>query len=241
MLEVNFRRLRSAAVLELCGDIDINCANFIETVGWCLSNGYRMFLWNFANVNLLDYAGLSVLAIAYKDVINHSGRVKLAAVPAHIKNILSMSGMDRVIEIYPDEESAIVALEEEEQLDKLQHLPLRRRFRRLPLEIEAYFKALDKKDAALEEGTVLNLSAVGVLLFCKKTYPVGTLLELVLKLTANQPPLQLKAKVVWLVDKLIQPQIYPGMGLEFCGLDNQTQKKIAEFVERNLPLSCQNE
>jgi hypothetical protein len=44
-----------------------------------------------------------------------------------------------------------------------------------------------------------------------------------------------------LVQKELQPQIYPGMGLEFYNLDSHKQQEIVEFVDRNLPLSYTSE
>ena len=99
MLEITFRKHEAIAILDLSGNIDIDASNFIEKVGWCLENGYEDMLCNFENINLADYAGLSVLAIAYKNVLNHKGRIKFLNVPGHIKNGLSPMCFDRVFEI----------------------------------------------------------------------------------------------------------------------------------------------
>ncbi|MBI4707986.1 MAG: PilZ domain-containing protein, partial [Candidatus Omnitrophica bacterium] len=86
------------------------------------------------------------------------------------------------------------------------------------------------------EGKVLNISAVGLLVFADKTYPLGEILNIKLSLLPKPGQIEFDAKVVWLVERELQPQIYPGMGLEFYQIDTETQKKIVEFVERNLPL-----
>jgi anti-sigma B factor antagonist len=237
MLEIDFRRFKSIAILDLSGSIDIDCANFIEMVAWCLGNGYKDVLCNFDNVNLVDYAGLSVLAIAYKDVTNHKGRIKLVHVAAHIQKVFCMVGLDRVFEIYQDEEFALRTFEEDRIISEIQKKQLRRRFQRLPLDIGIEFKSKEKADK-YSEGKVLNISGVGLLVFAEKVYPLGEILDIRLSLLPKPGLLELEAKVVWLVEKEIQPQIYPGMGLEFYNIDSQMQKKIIEFVDRNLPLSC---
>ena len=84
----------------------------------------------------------------------------------------------------------------------------------------------------------MNLSAVGMLVFADKIYPLGEILDIKLSLLPKPGVLELKAKVVWLVAKELQPQIYPAMGLEFQQMDGQAQKKLVEFVERNLPSGC---
>lgn len=240
MLEINFRRVDAIAVLDLDGSIDIDSANFIEMVGWCLENGYKDILCNFQDVNLVDYSGLSVLAIGNREATNHKARMKFTNIAEHIKKIFCLVYLDRVFEIYASEELALKSFEEDRIISELQKKHLRRRFRRLPLDIDVEFR-LKAKAEKFNSGKVLNISGIGLLVFAEKTYPLGELLEARLSLLPKPGPLELEVKVVWLVDKEIQPQIYPGMGLEFYHMDSSIQKQIIEFVERNLPLSCSTE
>lgn len=239
MLEIELKRAESIVILDLVGSIDIDAANLIEMIGWCLNNGYKDILCNFENVNLVDYAGLSALAIAYRDVINHKGRLKFVNVAAHIEKIFSFVCLDRVFELYADMELAIRSFQEDRIISEIQKMPLRRRFKRLPLDIDVEFKA--KKEEGFNAGKVLNISAVGLLVFVEKTYPLGEVLDIKLSLLPKPGCIEPEAKVVWLVQKEIQPQIYPGMGLEFHNLSSQLQKEIVEFVDRNLPLSYTSE
>lgn len=236
MLEIEFKMNQGVAILDLTGSVDIDAANFIETVGWCLGKGYKDILCNFSDVNLVDYAGLSVLTIAYKDVVNHEGRLKFVNVPAHVEKIFCLVYLDRVFDIYADEEFAIKSFEEDRIISQIQKKPLRRRFKRLPLDIDIEFRTKTKNEQ-FYQGKVLNISAVGLLVFAEKTYPLGEILSIKLSLCPKPGLLELDAKVTWLVQKELQPQLYPGMGLEFYHLDSLMQKKIVEFVDRNLPLS----
>ena len=240
MLEIGFKRYEAVAVLELSGTIDIDSAIFIERVGWCLENGYTDILCNFEDVNLVDYAGLSVLTISLKDVLNHGGRMKLANVASHIKKILSLVALDKVFEIYEDFDRAVKSFEEDKVISEIQKKQLRRRFKRLPLDIDIQLKSLSRNESFFK-AKVLNLSAVGLLVFSDKVYPLGEILKIRLDLEPSPGVIEIEAKVVWLVEKEIQPQIYPGMGLEFYNLNSEVQKKILEFVERNLPLGTINE
>lgn len=236
MLKVALRKADSVVILDVAGNIDINSSNFIEEIGWCLKNSHRDILCNFKDVNLIDYAGLSVLAIAYKNVLNHKGRMKFLNIPVHIKKIFCLVALDRVFEIYDDEKLAIKSFKAEEAISEIQKKQLRRRFRRLPLDIDIQFKAKSKKEE-FYHGKMLNLSAVGLLLFADKIYPLGQILTIKLSLLPKYGLSELNTRVIWHVQKELQPQIYPGMGLEFYNIDNQTQKKIVKFVERNLPSS----
>ncbi|MDD5668677.1 MAG: PilZ domain-containing protein [Candidatus Omnitrophica bacterium] len=235
MLEINFKRVGAIAVLDLAGTIDLDSSNFIETVGWCLENGYTDILCNFESVNLVDYSGLSVLAISYRNVLNHKGRLKLVFVPPHIRKIFTMVCMDRVFEIYDDENFALRSFEEDKVISEIKKKQLRRRFKRLFLDINIEFRPLGSKSEFIK-GKILNISAVGILIFAGKQFPLGELLDLRLDLSPQPGHLEIEGKVVWHVQKEIQPHIYPGMGVEFYHLTGLTQQKILEFVERNLPL-----
>jgi anti-sigma B factor antagonist len=240
MLEITFRRSGNVAILDLCGTIDINSSTLIEKVAWCLENGYEDILCNFEEVDLVDYSGLSVIAIAYKNTVNHKGRMKFTNLQMHIKNMFSLVSLDKVFDIYAEEELALRSFEEERNISEIQKIKLRRRFKRLPLDINCEFKAKHKEEN-FHKGKVLNLSAVGFLVFTDKIYPLGEILKVKLTLLPKPGLVEVEAKVVWQVQKEIQPQIYPAMGLEFYKLATEMQRKIVEFVERNLPLSARNE
>jgi anti-sigma B factor antagonist len=237
MLQIDFRRVDNIAVFDLEGSIDIDSANLIEAIGWCIGNGMKDILCNFDSINLVDYAGLSVLAIAHKDVVNHKGRLKFVNVPSHIRKLFCLMCMDVVFEIYEDEDRALKSFQEDREISEIQKKQLRRRFKRLPIDMEIEFRQAGKNEP-FNKGKVLNISAVGLLIFADKTYPLNDILEVRLSLLPKPGLLDLEVRVVWLIEKEIQPQIYPGMGLEFYNLDAAIQKKIIEFVDRNLPLSC---
>jgi len=237
MLQIELRKEGAVAILDCAGSIDIDAASFIEMIGFCLENGYKDILCNFENVNFVDYAGLSVIAVGYKDVVNRKGRIKFTAVAAHISKLFCMVHLDEVFEVYSDEKMAVKSFEEDRVISEIQHKQLRRRFKRIPVETELQFRRKASNEP-FKSGKLLNVSGVGLLVFAHETYPLGEILELRLSFSPKPGVLELDAKVVWLVQKELQPQIYPGMGLEFYQLDSETQRKIVEFVDRNLPLSC---
>jgi anti-anti-sigma factor len=237
MLEIFMRRVKTVAILDLSGDINIDSANLVEKIGWCIESKYKFILCNFENVKDVDFTGLSALGIAYKNCVNHSVQMKLVSVPLHIQKKFELVCLDKVFEFFSEEAGAVKSFAEDQAISEIQKKQLRRRFKRLPLDIGVELKAKD--EGAYHKANVLNISAVGMLIFIEKAYPLGTILTLKVSLRPVAESLLLEAKVAWLVDKKIQPQIYPGMGLEFYHLDSPTQEQIAAFVERNLPLdSC---
>ena len=237
MLEIGMRRVNACAVLDCSGEINIDASNLVEKVGWCLENGYHSVLCSLENVTLIDFTGLSALALAYKNCVNHGARMKFCSVPLHIRKKFELVCLDRVLELYDDERAALAAFDEDEAISEIQKKQLRRRFKRLPLDISVELKS--PSEERFHTAKMLNISAVGMLIFVEPAYPLETVLEVKLSLKPVADSLTLLAKVVWLVDKKIQPQIYPGMGLEFHHIEQPVQEKILAFVERNLPLdSC---
>ena len=233
-MEIKARKKANIIILDLSGRIDIDSANFVEVVGQCLRDGYNDILCNFEEVEFIDYMGVSALVIAYKEVVNNHGRMKFAGVPSRLLSVFSISGLDRAIQMYATEELAVSSFQEDKIIEKIQKMQLRRRFKRLPIDIKVELKDKYDKSAACLKVDILNLSAVGAFIFGCDKFKLGDGVILKLKLPPKYQELELEAKVVWLPDKQIQLHFHPGMGVEFCNLTTAAQQKLLEFIERNL-------
>jgi len=233
-MEVKARQKDGIIVLDLSGRIDVDSANLVEVVGQCVRDGYNEIVCNFEEVDFIDYMGISVVVIAYKEVINNNGRMKFAHIPVHLKGLFSVSGLDKVIEMYPTEELALDTFKEDKIIEKIKKMQLRRRFKRLPIDIKIELKAKLEKSPVCLKLDILNLSAVGAYIYGCAKFKLGDTVILKMKLTPKNEEIELEAKVVWLPDKQIQHQIQPGMGVEFHNIPSSVQQKLVEFIERNL-------
>jgi anti-anti-sigma factor len=233
-MEIRTRQKGKIIILDLDGRIDVNSANFVEVVGQCLRDGYCDILCNFEEIDSIDYLGISAVVIAYKEVANFNGRMKFCNIPAHLKGLFSIAGLDRVIDIYATEELAINSFKEDKIIENIKKLQLRRRFKRLPIDIKIELKDKYDKSAVGLKVDLLNLSGVGAYIYGCDKFKLGDGVILRLKLPPKQEDLELEAKVVWLSDKQIQHQLHPGMGVEFCNIPTAVQQKLVEFIERNL-------
>lgn len=220
--------------MDLCGRIDINAAVFIEVVGQCLRNGYCDILCNFEEVDFIDYMGISVVVIAYKEVINNKGRMKFVNIPTHLKSIFAVAALDRVIEIYGSEELALNSFKADRLIENIQKMQLRRRFKRLPIDIKIELKAKNDKNAICIKTDLLDLSALGAYIYGCKNFKLQDEVVLKLKLPHKPEGLELEARVVWLSDKDIQQHIHPGMGIEFYNISSSVQEELLKFIEKNL-------
>lgn len=233
-MEIKVRCVGNIVVLDLSGTIDVNSANLVEVTGQCIRDGYIDILCNFEDINSVDYMGMSVIAIAYKEVINNKGRMKLANVPMHIKNLFCITGLDRAIEIYMDEATGLKSFEEDRVIENIKKMQLRRRFKRLPIEIKVKLRAKNENTPVCMDVDLMNLSGVGAYVYGCESLKLGDEVVLTFRTPEKLTGMLLEAKVVWLCDKQIQPQIYPGMGVAFHNIDVDTQAKLVDYIEKNL-------
>lgn len=230
-MPIRFRETGNITILDIEGNVDINSAEIIETIGYMVNSGKRNFILNLENVNLVDYSGLSVLAIAYKDVLNHKGKLKFLHVSPQVIELFKMVKLESVFEVFSDEETAIRSFLEEEMVS----LPLRRRFKRLDINLRVKFWLVSShKRPKVFEGEVLNISAAGLFIFSKYTFPVNSQLEIELILPNNIKFFDTTANVIWLSDKELQPHFYPGMGVAFVHLTPENEKLVIDFIDKNI-------
>ena len=230
-MEIRKRFSNNVAILYISGKIDVNSAAIIEVTGSFIKEGIKKILCNFSNVEALDYNGLSVLAIAYKNAANQEGMLKFCNVPRSIKALFKASRLDLTFSIYRDEESALKSFDLSDKADKLR---LRRRFERADIQTTLKYKVGLSANTKLLKGKILNISGEGLFVFTKNTYPTSAELYMELTLADAKRPLILTGTVIWLADKEIQPHSYPGMGIRFSGLDERTQTKIINFIDKNI-------
>ena len=238
-MKINIREKDDVVILDLEGSIDINSADFVETIGWALVTKSKNILCNFEAINLVDYVGISLIAVAYKNVLNHKGLMKLCNVPTHVQKLFSIVGLDKVFTYYENEEEAIKSFTEEVLFSHILEQRLRRRFKRIPLHnIIEYKQKYSPKDV-FHKGKIINLSAIGVFIAAEKVFSIGEILTTRINLTPAPGVIEVDSKVVWEADNEIQPMESPGMGLEFYNISPKVQEQIIDFVEKHLTHSAQ--
>lgn len=232
-MDIRIRESHKISIVDINGRIDINASEVIETVGWLLKNRKKDILLNFDKVELVDYSGISILAIAYKNVMNHDGKMKFCNVPVHIEEMFKLVRLDSIFEVYRNEDTALRTFHYESPIDKKN---LRRRFKRLDVHIEVAYCAkrdLGSKREIWHTGKVLNLSGDGIFLYAKKVLRAGTETTLKVILRDNKP-FHVDGTVIWLADRALQPQSYPGMGIQFKKIRKQEQDKILDFINKHI-------
>lgn len=230
-MAIRIRESDGVSILDIDGKIDINSSDVIEAVGWLVNSGKLNILINLESVDMIDYSGLSILAIAYKNVVNHKGKMKLLNVSLSAAELLKVVKLDHVFETYSDEKSALESFFS----TAASALHLRRRFQRLDIHLKASYKLVAPgKDLKAFDGIALNLSAAGLYLHSKFTFPLNSLMDISLEIPGEEKRLEACGRVVYLADKDIQPHAYPGMGVAFTHLDPKKERVIVDFIDRNV-------
>ena len=233
-MKIKIKVKEGVAILELEGNIGIDASDFVETVGQVLNRQAKDIICNFEGVNLVDYVGISLITVVYKNVLNHRGRIELCNVPSHVRRLFSIVGLDRIFKFHLNEEQALEEIKQEEIIERIAREPSRRRFERIPFKTTIEYRQKLLLDEPFTEGKIVNLSAEGAFIVSDRVFSIGDLLATRIKLQPHPERIEADAKVVWLVDKEIQPDYYPGMGLEFHNITSEKQEKIIQFVEKHL-------
>lgn len=233
-MDISARRRDNVVVLDLIGNIDVNSANLVEAVGQCIHDGYTDIILNFEDIEVVDYLGMSAIALAYKEVINYNGRMKFTNLSAQLKHLFSVSGLDRVVDIYALEDLAVNSFKEDKVIENIKKLQLRRRFKRIPLDIKVELKEKTSVIPKVFKVDILNLSAIGAYIYGCDKFKLGDEVILSFKLPPKSDEVRLEAKVVWLSDRQIQPHGHPGIGIEFVNVPCSIQEKLLEYIDRNL-------
>ncbi|MDD5495564.1 MAG: PilZ domain-containing protein [Candidatus Omnitrophica bacterium] len=232
-MAVRIREINNINILDIEGNIDINSSDIIEMVGWLVNTGKLQIILNLENAGLVDYSGLSVLAIAYKNVVNHKGKIKFAHVSLPAMEMFKIVRLDGLFESYADVEAALKSFSEEE-IDKL---ALRRKFTRLDIHLRVKYRITDPRtdeERKVFEGDALNISAAGVYIYSSSKLPINTKVDLEFMIPSTNTALAADGKVVWHADKEIQPHSYPGMGVAFTHLSSEKEQRIIDFIDKNI-------
>ena len=232
-MKIHTREKNNAVILDLEGNIDVDAGNLVEKVGWALTSKSKMIILNFEGINLVDYVGVSLLAVIYKNILKHKSKIEIYNVPTHVRKLFSIVGLDRVFTYYATEKQALNAITANSAKD-IKITPLRRRFKRIPINLSINYRTTNSAETIFYQGKIINLSAEGAYVSAKQLFSIDERLTVRINLYLKPGLIEVAAKVVWLVDKDIQPQDYPGMGLEFINISNKTQEDIIQFVEKHL-------
>jgi anti-sigma B factor antagonist len=96
-------------VLHLQGSITLGegTNRLRELIQQTLDGGKRKILLNMAEVHYMDSSGLGELVAAHLAVQKHGAQLKLMKLTPRVKDVVQLTKVHRIFEVFPDEASAI--------------------------------------------------------------------------------------------------------------------------------------
>ena len=108
-LTIASREVDGVTVLDLSGRITLGegSVQLREAVRDLISKGSKTILLNMGDVNYIDSSGLGELVSAYTTAKNQGAQVKLLNLTKKVKDVLQLTKLYPVFDVYEDEASAI--------------------------------------------------------------------------------------------------------------------------------------
>ena len=108
-MRVNVRQREGVTILDLKGKITIGVGDVAlrEAIHQALDAGASKILVNLQDVSTIDSSGVGELVSAYTTVTNRSGKLKLVSLPPKVADILQITQLITVFDVFDDEEEAL--------------------------------------------------------------------------------------------------------------------------------------
>ncbi len=101
-MEIRSEKAGSAVLARVSGELDLDTArDFRARIDADLERfGSRDLLLDFSGVEFVDSSGLGAVLGRYKRVTEKGGRLAIFGCRPHVRRLLALSGLERVVEIY---------------------------------------------------------------------------------------------------------------------------------------------
>ncbi|HUF16934.1 MAG TPA: STAS domain-containing protein [Thermoanaerobaculia bacterium] len=108
-MKVSARNVDGVEIITLQGKITIGAGDsqLREVITDSLSNDKQNILLDMQGVTTLDSSGIGELVGAYTTVTNRGGKLKLLHLPPKVTDLLQVTQLITVFEVYEDESEAI--------------------------------------------------------------------------------------------------------------------------------------
>jgi anti-sigma B factor antagonist len=108
-MKFNVRQSGDVTILDLGGKITIGSGEeaLRNSMQEILNSGGKKVLINMSGVTMIDSSGIGELVSAYTTATNRGTKLKLASLPAKVSDILTITQLITVFDVYDNEADAI--------------------------------------------------------------------------------------------------------------------------------------
>ena len=110
-MKIATRQLDGITVLDLGGRITLGegSVQLRDAVRDLLAKGHKKIVLNLGDISYMDSSGMGELVTAYTSVKNQGGELKLINLTKKIEDLMQITKLVTVFDIYDDEASAIAS------------------------------------------------------------------------------------------------------------------------------------
>ena len=110
-MKTTSRTAGDVEIISLQGKITIGAGDtqLRETIAQALANGKTKILLDMSGVTTIDSSGIGELVGAYTTVTNRGGKLKLLHLPAKLNELLHVTQLITVFEVYENERDAVAS------------------------------------------------------------------------------------------------------------------------------------
>jgi len=110
-MKIDTRSVRDIHILDCSGKITLGEGTMAirNTVREILKNGGKKIVLNLHDVNYIDSSGIGELVSCYTTVTNQGGQLKLLNLTSKIQELLQITKLLTVFQVFSDEKSALAS------------------------------------------------------------------------------------------------------------------------------------
>ena len=110
-MKVSARQREGVTILDLKGKFTIGMgdAAIREAIQKCANDGKTNILLNTAGVTTIDSSGIGELVSGYTTITNRGGKLKLLNLPPKLEDILQVTQLITVFDVFEDEAAALAS------------------------------------------------------------------------------------------------------------------------------------
>ena len=108
-VKLTTRQVGDVTVIDAAGRITLGegASTFRDTVRDLAAKGDKKLLLNLSDVSYIDSSGIGEMVSGFTTVTNHGGQLKLLGLSKRVKDLLQITKLYTVFEVFDDEASAV--------------------------------------------------------------------------------------------------------------------------------------
>lgn len=108
-VKLTTRQVGDVTVIDATGRITLGegASTFRDTIRDLATKGDKKLLVNLSDVSYIDSSGIGEMVSGFTTVTNHGGQLKLLGLSKRVKDLLQITKLYTVFEVFEDEASAV--------------------------------------------------------------------------------------------------------------------------------------